>query len=110
MAFDEHLANRVRELLSAHRGVQEKVMFGMLAFLIDGKMAVAASGQAGLLVRVPPSDTDALLERKHVSPMVMSGRRSRGWVFVADDGVATKRQLQSWVSRGVAYAQSLPAK
>ena len=110
MAFDEHLANRVRELLSVERGVQETAMFGGLAFLIAGNMAVAASSKGGLMVRVPPSDTDHLLSRPHVTPMVMGGRQTRGWVRVAEDGVKSKRQLQSWVSRGVAYAHSLPPK
>ena len=110
MAYNEHLANRIRELLSAERGVQEKTMFGGLAFLINGNMAVAVSGQGGLLVRVPPADTDHLLGRAHASPMVMGGRQTRGWLRVSDDGVRTKRQLQSWVSRGVAHAHSLPAK
>ena len=110
MAFDEHLANRVRELLSTERGVQEKAMFGGLAFLIGGNMAVAASSKGGLMVRVPPADTESLLMRRHVSPMVMSGRETRGWVRVSDDGVKNTRQLQSWVSLGVAYAKSLPAK
>jgi TfoX/Sxy family transcriptional regulator of competence genes len=110
VAFDEHLANRIRELLSAERGVQEKTMFGGLAFLIGGNMAVAVSGKGGLMVRVPPADTDDLLSRTHVSPMVMGGRQIRGWLRVAEDGVTTKRRLQSWVSRGVAYAHTLPVK
>jgi TfoX/Sxy family transcriptional regulator of competence genes len=110
MAYDEHLANRIRELLSGHRGVEEKRMFGGLAFLINGNMAVAASGQGGLLVRVSPEDTDKLLAGKHVGPMVMSGREARGWLRVSADGVKTKRQLQSWVSRGADYANSLTPK
>ena len=110
MAYDEHLANRIRELLSTERGVQEKAMFGGLAFLISGNMAVAVSRQGGLMVLVPPADTEDWLSRAHVSPMVMGGRQTRGWIRVADDGVKTKRQLQSWVSRGVAHAHSLPPK
>ncbi len=108
MAYDEDLANRIRELLGSERGVEEKRMFGGLAFLINGNMSVAASGQGGLLVRVPPDDTDKLLERAHVSPMVMAGREARGWLRVDADGVQTKRQLQSWVTRGTGYARSLP--
>ncbi|MCV7175544.1 TfoX/Sxy family protein [Mycolicibacterium sphagni] len=107
MAYDEELANRLRELLAAQRGVEEKRMFGGLAFLINGNMAVAASGRGGLMVRVPPEDTAALLERDHVEPMVMAGRETRGWVRVGDDGVRTTRQLKSWVARGVNYAKSL---
>jgi TfoX/Sxy family transcriptional regulator of competence genes len=110
MAYDEDLADRVRELLGAHRGVEEKRMFGGLAFLINGNMAVAVSGRGGLMVRVPPDDTEALLTRGHVEPMVMAGRETRGWLRVGVDGVRTKRQLQSWVSRGVEHAASLPPK
>ncbi|CAN5439169.1 TfoX/Sxy family protein [soil metagenome] len=110
MAYDEELAHRIRELLSTERGVQEKAMFGGLAFLINGHMAVAVSSQGGLMVRVPRADTEVLLGRTHASPMVMAGRETRGWVRVTDDGVKTKRQLQSWTSRGVDFAKSLPAK
>jgi TfoX/Sxy family transcriptional regulator of competence genes len=110
MAYDEVLANRIRELLGAQRGVEEKRMFGGLAFLVNGNMSVAVSGKGGLMVRVPPDETEKLLSREHVEPMVMAGRETRGWLRVSVDGVKTKRQLQSWVSRGVDYAQSLPAK
>ena len=110
MAYDEDLANRIRELVSTESGVEEKRMFGGLAFLINGNMSVAVSGQGGLLVRVPPQDTDKLVERAHVSPMVMAGREARGWLRVAATGVQTKRQLGSWVTRGVGYARSLPPK
>jgi TfoX/Sxy family transcriptional regulator of competence genes len=110
MAYDEDLANRVRELIASERGIEEKRMFGGLAFLVNGNMSVAASGRGGLMVRVPPGDTDELLRRDHVEPMVMAGRETRGWVRVLDDGVKTKRQLQSWVARGVDHAKSLPAK
>ena len=110
MAYDEDLANRIRELLGPEQGVEEKRMFGGLAFLINGNMSVAVSGQGGLLVRVPPDDTDKLLERIHVSATVMAGREARGWLRVAVDGVQTKRQLQGWVTRGAGYARSLPPK
>ncbi|OBJ09535.1 TfoX/Sxy family protein [Mycobacterium sp. 1465703.0] len=110
MAYDEDLANRIRELLGAERGIEEKRMFGGLAFLINGNMSVAVSGQGGLLVRVPSDDVDALLQRAHVFPMVMGGRDVRGWLRVDAAGVQTKRQLQSWVTRGVGYARSLPPK
>jgi hypothetical protein len=110
MAYDEELANRIRELTAAERGVEEKRMFGGLAFLIGGHMSVAASGRGGLMVRVPPDETEKLLRREHVEPMVMAGRETRGWVSVSNDGVRTKRQLQSWVSRGVAHAKSLTPK
>jgi TfoX/Sxy family transcriptional regulator of competence genes len=110
VAYDEDLANRIRELLSGERGVEEKRMFGGLAFLINGNMSVAASRQGGLLVRVPPEDTDRLIDGQHVSPMVMAGREARGWLQVAADGVKTKRQLQRWVSRGAGYAKTLKPK
>jgi TfoX/Sxy family transcriptional regulator of competence genes len=110
MAYDEDLANRIRELLAPERNVEEKRMFGGLAFLINGNMSVAVSGQGGLLVRVPPEDTDKLVGRDHVSAMVMAGREARGWLRVAAEGVKTKRQLQSWATRGVGYALTLPPK
>jgi hypothetical protein len=110
MAYDSGLAERIRELLVPQPGVDEKQMFGELAFLIGGHMAVAASGQGGLLVRVPPEDTDKLLGRAHLSPMVMAGREICGWLRVAADGVKTKRQLESWVTRGVTCARRLPPK
>jgi TfoX/Sxy family transcriptional regulator of competence genes len=110
VAYDTGLADRIREVLAAERGVDEKPMFGGLAFLINGNMAVAASGQGGLLVRVPPDDSDRLLARPHVSPMVMAGRQTRGWLRVGAAGVKTKRQLQAWVVRSADYARRLPAK
>jgi TfoX/Sxy family transcriptional regulator of competence genes len=110
MAYDEDLADRVRELIAGEHGVAEKRMFGGLAFLIDGNMSVCVSGKGGLMVRVPREDTEKLLAREHVEPMVMAGRETRGWLRVGVDGVKTKRQLQAWVSRGVDYAKSFPAK
>jgi hypothetical protein len=110
MAFDEDLANRIRDLLARERGLTEKRMFGGLAFLVNGKMAVSASGKGGLMVRVDPADTDALTSRAHVGPFVMRGRPLDGWVRVDVEGVRTKRQLESWVARGVAYARTLPSK
>jgi hypothetical protein len=110
MAYDEDLAGRVRELLGAQKGIEEKRMFGGLAFLINGNMSVAVSGRGGLMVRVPPAETDKLLAREHVEPMVMAGRETRGWLRVAVDGVKTKRQLEPWVRRGVDHARSLPPK
>jgi TfoX N-terminal domain len=110
MAYDIDLANRIRELLAQQPGIDEKQMFGGLAFLINGNMSVAVSGKGGLMVRVPPEETAKLLQRDHVSPMVMAGRETRGWLRVDADGVKTKRQLASWVTRGVGYARSLPAK
>lgn len=110
MAYDEDLANRIRELLSDEDGVTEMTMFGGLAFLLAGNMAVAASGQGGLLVRVDPVDGEELISSAGASPMVMRGREMTGWLRVDAQAVGNKRQLQGWVRRGVAYARSLPAK
>jgi TfoX/Sxy family transcriptional regulator of competence genes len=110
MAYDEELADRIRELIAGEPGVTEQRMFGGLAFLVRGNMSVAASGQGGLMVRVDPDDTEALLEQPHAQPFVMRGREMRGWLRVESDGVRTKRQLAPWVKRGVAYARSLPPK
>jgi hypothetical protein len=85
-------------------------MFGGLAFLIGGNMAVAASGQGGVLVRVDPAESDALVSSTHARPMEMRGREMQGWLRVDTEQVRTKRQLAAWVERGVAYARSLPAK
>jgi len=109
VAYDAVLADRIRELL-APEPTDEMRMFGGLAFLIGGNMAVAVSSQGGLLVRVPREDTDKLLGREHVSPMVMAGRETRGWLRVAPEGVKTKRQLRIWVTRGADHARSLPPK
>jgi TfoX/Sxy family transcriptional regulator of competence genes len=110
MAYDEDLANRIRELVAGEAGITEKKMFGGLAFLIGGNMSVSASGQGGLLLRVDPADTDALLEEPHAEPFVMRGRAMDGWLRVAPEGLKTKLELERWVARGVAYARSLPAK
>ncbi|MEH3142325.1 MAG: TfoX/Sxy family protein [Mycobacterium kyogaense] len=110
MAYDTDLAERVREHISTERGLDEKPMFGGLAFLLNGNMAVCVSGKGGLMVRVPPSETDELLAEDHVEPMIMAGRQTRGWVRVSADGVTGDAALRDWVGRGVAYATSLPAK
>jgi TfoX/Sxy family transcriptional regulator of competence genes len=110
MAYDEDLAARIRELIAAEDGVTEQRMFGGLAFLVAGNMAVAASGRGGLMVRVEPDDTAALVTREDAGPFEMRGRPVEGWLRVDPDGVRTKRQLEPWVKRGVAYARSLPPK
>ncbi len=110
MAYDEDLANRIRELVGAEEGATEMQMFGGLAFLIAGHMAVAASGQGGLLLRVDPDQTEELASKPHAEPFEMRGREMKGWLRVDTDGIRTKRQLERWVSRGVAYARSLPPK
>ena len=110
MAYDEDLAHRIRALVAGESGVTEQRMFGGLAFLIGGHMAVAASGQGGLMVRVDPAETDSLVAKPHARQFEMRGRAMRGWLRVDADGVRTKRQLEPWVRRGVAYARSLPPK
>ncbi|CAA9511457.1 MAG: FIG00825063: hypothetical protein [uncultured Solirubrobacterales bacterium] len=110
MAYDEDLADRIRELIAGEPDVTEKKMFGGLAFLVGGNMSVAASGQGGLMVRVEPEDTDALVSKPHAQPFEMRGRAMQGWLRVEAEGVRTKRQLEPWVGRGVAYARSLPPK
>ncbi len=110
MAYDEQLADRIRELLEIEPGVTEKAMFGGLAFLLDGHMTVAASSHGGLMLRVHPDETDSLLTDPHASPMVMSGREIRGWLRVSADGITTRDELGGWVDRGVAYARMLPPK
>jgi TfoX/Sxy family transcriptional regulator of competence genes len=110
MAYDEDLANRIRELVLEQDGVTEQRMFGGLAFLINGNMAVSASGQGGLMLRVDPGESDALLGKPHARAFEMRGRTMQGWLRVDAEGVRTKRQLERWVSRGVAYAGSLPSK
>src|SRR6476661_4293320 len=110
MAYDEELADRIRALVAGEAGLTEKKMFGGLAFLVAGNMAVAASGQGGLLVRVDPAASDALIAQGTAQPMEMSGRKMKGWLRVATADVRTKGQLTSWVTTGVRYARTLPAK
>jgi TfoX/Sxy family transcriptional regulator of competence genes len=109
MAYDEQLAARIRELVSAEQGVEEKTMFGGLAFLLNGNMAVAASGQGGLLARVDPAESDELMETTPAEEMVMRGRSMKGWLRV-DSKDAEGDELDVWVERGLAFARSLPAK
>ena len=110
MAYDEELAGRIRELLSGERGVTEKKMFGGLAFLVGGNMAIAASGEGGALVRVDPERTGELVQKSKATVAVMRGRAMSGWLRVASEDLRTKRQLQKWVELGTTYARSLPAK
>ena len=110
MAYDEALANRIRDLLAGESDLTERKMFGGLAFLIGGNMAVAASGQGGVLVRVDPAESDRLVATTNARPMEMRGRPMQGWLRVGDDDVRTRRELAKWVELGAAYARSLPAK
>jgi TfoX/Sxy family transcriptional regulator of competence genes len=110
MAYDEALAARIRRLVEGESDLTEQKMFGGLAFLIAGNMAVAASGQGGLLVRVDPAQSDALVAKTGARPMEMRGRLMHGWLRVDADDVRTSRALAGWVKRGTLYARSLPPK
>ena len=110
MAYDEDIANRIRELLADEQGVVEQKMFGGLAFLVGGNMSVSASGQGGLLLRCDPEQTDALVQKPHAARFEMRGRAMDGWLRIDADGVRTKRELKRWVGVGVNYARSLPPK
>jgi hypothetical protein len=110
MAYDEELAGRIRELIGADPDLTEQKMFGGLAFLIEGNMAVAASGQGGLMVRVDPEQSEALVAGSAARPLEMRGRQMAGWLRVEIEHVLTEQELAAWVGRGVSFARSLPAK
>lgn len=110
MAYDEELAERVRAVVAAEPGLTEKRMFGGLAFLIGGRLAVGASGRGGLLLRVDPADTESLLREPHVGRFEMRGREMDGWLRVDASAVGTDEELREWVRHGVSYARSLPPK
>jgi TfoX/Sxy family transcriptional regulator of competence genes len=110
MAYDEELAERLRELTAGEAGLSEKRMFGGLAFLINGNMAVAASGRGGLMLRIDPAQHEKLVAKPHAGPMEMRGREVAGWIRVEPAGVRTAAALRRWASYGLEYARSLPAK
>jgi TfoX/Sxy family transcriptional regulator of competence genes len=110
MAYDEELAGRIRELVAGEPGLTEQKMFGGLAFLIGGNMAVAASGRGGLMVRVDPAESAALVDATPARLFEMRGRQMPGWLRVDADDVSTNEELAAWVERGVSFARSLPAK
>jgi TfoX/Sxy family transcriptional regulator of competence genes len=110
MAYDEELAERIRHAVDGEDGISEKRMFGGLAFLVHGNMAVAASGQGGLMLRVDPSDAEELTGEAQVERMVMRGRAMDGWLRVGAGVLGTEADLQRWVDVGVGYARSLPPK
>jgi TfoX/Sxy family transcriptional regulator of competence genes len=110
MAYDDELADRVREVMQHADGLSEKRMFGGLAFLVNGNMAVSASGQGGLLLRVEPAQTEELLDKPRVRRFEMRGREMNGWLRVDADASMTDDELAAWVNRGLAYAESLPPK
>jgi TfoX/Sxy family transcriptional regulator of competence genes len=110
MAYEEQLAERIRDFVSLEGGVTEKSMFGGLAFLVDGHMAVAASGQGGLMVRVDPEESAALVAGSAAEPMIMRGRPASGWLRVTSADVESDAELERWVRTGVSYARTLPPK
>jgi len=110
MAYDQQLADRVRELVEHEQGLSEKPMFGGLAFLINGRMAVAVGSKGGLLLRVDPADTERLLQEPHAEPMEMRGREMTGWLHLDAGAITDDGTLDEWIQRGVSYAKSLPAK
>jgi TfoX/Sxy family transcriptional regulator of competence genes len=110
VAYDEELADRIREVVAGEPDLTEKKMFGGLSFLIGGNMAVAASGQGGILVRADPAESDALVATTDARPFEMRGRAMQGWLRVDPEHLATRSQLAKWVELGTTYARSLPAK
>jgi TfoX/Sxy family transcriptional regulator of competence genes len=110
MAYDEDLTDRLREALQDVEGVTEKKMFGGLAFLVGGNLAVAASGQGGLMLRCDPARSDELTSEHGVTRMVMRGREMDGWLRVAEGAVQADEDMARWVEVGVGYASSLPSK
>lgn len=110
MAYEEALADRIRELIAGQAGVTEKKMFGGLAFLVGGNMAIAASGGGGIMVRVDPAESDRIVRATGARPFEMRGRPMQGWLRVEAENIRTTRQLAGWVRRGTAYARSLPPK
>jgi hypothetical protein len=110
VAYDQELAQRIRDRVAGEVALSEQVMFGGLAFLVGGNMAIAASGQGGLLVRVDPGDSADLVRDNAAMPFEMRGRAMAGWLRVPTDAVEGDDDLQVWIDRGVAFARSLPPK
>jgi TfoX/Sxy family transcriptional regulator of competence genes len=110
VAYDEELAARIRALVAGEPSLTEKKMFGGLAFLVGGNMAVAASGQGGLLVRVDPEQSDELVGTTDAYLMEMRGRSMAGWLRVDSEHLGADRELAKWVDLGTSYARSLPPK
>jgi TfoX N-terminal domain len=110
MAYDEELADRIRALIGDEPGLTEKKMFGGLAFLIGGNMAIGASGQGGVLVRADPEESESLVASTSARLMEMRGREMRGWLRVDAEDVSTDADLGRWVDLGSTYARSLPPK
>ncbi|HEY5248748.1 MAG TPA: TfoX/Sxy family protein [Dermatophilaceae bacterium] len=110
MTYDEELADRIRDAVQAEPGLSEKRMFGGLAFLLNGNMAVSASNQGGLLLRIDPAEAESLVSHEHVSRFEMRGREMDGWLRVDVEALRTDEELGHWVSFALTYARSLPRK
>jgi TfoX/Sxy family transcriptional regulator of competence genes len=111
VTYDERLADEIRERLASVDGeVIEKRMFGGLAFMMEGNLAIAASRRGGLLVRTDPADADEVLALPGVESMEMRGRPMPGWVFVETDALADESDLELWVDRALAFVATLPPK
>ena len=110
MAYDQELAGRIRQLIGSDPELTEKKMFGGLAFLIRGNMAIAASSEGGAMVRVDPAQSDSLLATTRATLVQMRGRDMPGWLRVGSDDLRTDGQLAPWVEMGPGYARSLPPK
>jgi TfoX/Sxy family transcriptional regulator of competence genes len=108
--YDDILAERVREMVGAEPGMTDKRMFGGLGFLLYGNLAVSASSQGGLLVRIDPNEAESLTSNPHVRRFEMRGREMTGWLHVEAEALASDDELRRWVDKGITYAQSLPAK
>ena len=110
MAYDEQLADRIRAHVEQEKGLTEKRMFGGLAFLINGRMAVAAGSKGDVMLRVDPKDTERLLQLPNASPVEMRGREMVGWLNLDANLISSEDEMAEWIQRGVSYAKSLPPK
>jgi TfoX/Sxy family transcriptional regulator of competence genes len=110
MAYDEELADRIRDVVQGEPGLSEKRMFGGLAFLVHGNMAVSASSQGGLLLRIDPAQAESLVDQQHVRRFEMRGREMDGWLRVDVELLGTDEELRRWVNHGLTYARSLAPK
>lgn len=110
MAYDADLANRIREAVQGESGLTERRMFGGLAFLIRGHMAVSASSQGGLLLRIDPAEAGSLLDEPHVHRFQMRGREMDGWLRIGPEALTSDDDLRRWIGHGIRYARGLPPK
>ena len=109
MAYDEKLADRLRDAFGRTQSVTERRMFGGIAFMVRGNMCCGVIDDR-LMVRVGPEAYEGALKLAHAEPMDFTGRSMRGFVYVAPEGAKTARQIQAWVRRGLEFVQTLPAK